>query len=202
MFFFLFLVFLFISEKMYKISDSIGCVVAGLTSDANILINKLRIYAQNHLFQFDEPIPVEQLVRQIADLKQSYTQFGGLRPFGISFLYAGYDDLHGYQLYQSDPSGNYSGWKATAIGGNTQAAQSVLKSEYKDDMTLDKAIGLALRVLAKSVDSVALSSKKVDIAVMTKVRNAPIFDILGQERVDELIKQHAEEISKSREDHD
>ena len=202
MFFFLFLVFLFISEKMYKISDSIGCVVAGLTSDANILINKLRIYAQNHLFQFDEPIPVEQLVRQIADLKQSYTQFGGLRPFGISFLYAGYDDLHGYQLYQSDPSGNYSGWKATAIGGNTQAAQSVLKSEYKDDITLDKAIGLALRVLAKSVDSVALSSKKVDIAVMTKVRNAPIFDILGQERVDELIKQHAEEISKSREDHD
>ena len=187
---------------MYKISDSIGCVVAGLTSDANILINKLRIYAQNHLFQFDEPIPVEQLVRQIADLKQSYTQFGGLRPFGISFLYAGYDDLHGYQLYQSDPSGNYSGWKATAIGGNTQAAQSVLKSEYKDDITLDKAIGLALRVLAKSVDSVALSSKKIDIAVMTKVRNAPIFDILGQERVDELIKQHAEEISKSREDHD
>jgi 20S proteasome subunit alpha 3 len=42
----------------------------------------------------------------------------GLRPFGVSLLYIGYDDLYKFQLYQSDPSGNYSGWKATAIGAN------------------------------------------------------------------------------------
>ena len=47
---------------------------------------------------------------------QGYTQFGGLRPFGVSFLFAGWDAVHGFQLYQSDPSGNYGGWKATAIG--------------------------------------------------------------------------------------
>jgi hypothetical protein len=47
---------------------------------------------------------------------QGYTQFGGLRPFGVSFLFAGWDAVHGFQLYQSDPSGNYGGWKATSIG--------------------------------------------------------------------------------------
>jgi 20S proteasome subunit alpha 3 len=54
-------------------------------------------------------------------------QFGGLRPFGVSFLFAGWDQHFGFQLYQSDPSGNYGGWKATSIGSNSQAAQSILK---------------------------------------------------------------------------
>lgn len=56
-------------------------------------------------------MPVEQLVKRVCDLKQGYTQYGGLRPFGVSFLFAGYDPLHRFQLYASDPSGNYSGWR-------------------------------------------------------------------------------------------
>ena len=57
-----------------------------------------------------------QLVRRLCDLKQGYTQHGGLRPFGVSFIYAGYDTQRGFQLYQSNPSGNYGGWKATSVG--------------------------------------------------------------------------------------
>merc|ERR1712194_589916 len=70
---------------------------------------------------------------RVCDLKQGYTQFGGLRPFGVSFLFAGWDEHFGFQLYQSDPSGNYGGWKAKAIGANNQAAQSILKTDYKSD---------------------------------------------------------------------
>ncbi len=69
-----------------------------------------------YLYKFQEPIPVEQAVKSVCDYKHSYTQYGGLRPFGVSFLFAGWDKHYGYQLYQSDPSGNYSGWKATVIG--------------------------------------------------------------------------------------
>jgi len=61
-------------------------------------------------------MPIEQIVKHVCDYKQSYTQFGGLRPFGVAFLFAGYDTHYGFQLYQSDPSGNFSGWKATVIG--------------------------------------------------------------------------------------
>jgi len=43
----------------------------------------------------------------------------GKRPFGVSILYIGWDKHHGFQLYQSDPSGNYGGWKATCIGNNS-----------------------------------------------------------------------------------
>lgn len=84
----------------------------------------------------------------------------GLRPFGVSLLYAGYDPHYQFQLYHSDPSGNYSGWKATCIGANNGTAQSLLKQEYKDDIEVKDAIGLVLRTMSKTMDSTTLNSEK------------------------------------------
>lgn len=84
----------------------------------------------------------------------------GLRPFGVSLLYAGYDPHYHFQLYHSDPSGNYSGWKATCIGANNGTAQSLLKQEYKDDIEVKDAIGLVLRTMSKTMDSTTLGSEK------------------------------------------
>lgn len=101
-------------------------------------------------------------------LSQGYTQFGGLRPFGVSFLFGGWDAVHGFQLYQSDPSGNYGGWKAAAIGANAPAAQSVLKADYRDDLTLEEALRLAVKVLSKTMDATQLSADKLELCAVAK----------------------------------
>jgi len=119
-----------VSEKTYKLCAHAACSVAGLTADASILIDHARLKAGRYAHAYVEPVPVEQLVEHVCNYKQAYTQYGGLRPFGVAFLFAGYDCNHGFQLYQSDPSGNYSGWRATVIGSNNQAGKSLLKSEY------------------------------------------------------------------------
>ncbi|KAL3568840.1 hypothetical protein D5086_028730 [Populus alba] len=152
------------TEKMYKIDDHVAVAVAGIMSDANILINTARIQAQRYTFAYQEPMPVEQLVQSLCDTKQGYTQFGGLRPFGVSFLFAGWDKNYGFQLYMSDPSGNYAGWKAAAIGANNQAAQSMLKQDYRDEITREEAVQLALKVLSKTMDSTSLTSEKLELA--------------------------------------
>ncbi|KAJ3699000.1 hypothetical protein LUZ61_002705 [Rhynchospora tenuis] len=152
------------TEKMYKIDDHLSCAVAGIMSDANILINTARLHAQRYAYSYQEPIPVEQLVQSLCDTKQGYTQFGGLRPFGVSFLFAGWDRNYGFQLYVSDPSGNYGGWKAAAIGANNQAAQSMLKQDYKEDITREEAVKLALKVLSKTMDSTSLTAEKLELA--------------------------------------
>ncbi len=70
-------------EKIYKLNEyfhltsNICCAVAGVTSDANNLINYSRQAAQKFLFKYDMSIPVEQLVQTLCNLKQNYTQFGG-----------------------------------------------------------------------------------------------------------------------------
>lgn len=154
-------------EKMYKLDEHIACAVAGITADANILINICRQAAQRYYLTYQEPIPVEQLVQAVCDTKQGYTQFGGQRPFGVSILYAGWDEQFGFQLYQSDPSGNYGGWKAVAIGNNYQAAQNLLKTEYKDDLSMAEAVPLIVKVLSKCMDS-SLSTEKVELATLTR----------------------------------
>lgn len=89
----------------------------------------MRLIAQRYQYNYGAPIPVEQLVSHLCDIKQAYTQYGGKRPFGVSILYMGHDRRHGFQLYQSDPSGNYSGWNGTCIGKSFGVAMSMLKTE-------------------------------------------------------------------------
>jgi 20S proteasome subunit alpha 3 len=92
------------AEKMYKIDSHLACAVAGIMSDANILLNTARLHAQRYILSYQEPIPVEQLIQSLCHTKQGYTQFGGLRPFGVSFLFGRWDKHHGFQLYMSDPT--------------------------------------------------------------------------------------------------
>ncbi|XP_032239413.2 proteasome subunit alpha type-4 [Nematostella vectensis] len=184
----------FLSEKIYKLHKDMACSVAGITSDANVLTNELRLIAQRYELQYQEPIPCEQMVSSLCDLKQAYTQFGGLRPFGVSILYVGWDKHFGYQLYQSDPSGNYSGWKATCIGNNSVAAVSLLKQEYKEDeMSLKDALTLSIKVLSKTLDVTKITPDKVEIATLTRENGQTQLKILIAKEVEELIKINEEE---------
>eukprot|EP01114_Cavostelium_apophysatum_P013143 TRINITY_DN311_c0_g1_i1.p1 TRINITY_DN311_c0_g1~~TRINITY_DN311_c0_g1_i1.p1 ORF type:complete len:251 (-),score=53.06 TRINITY_DN311_c0_g1_i1:34-786(-) len=163
------------SEKMYKIDDHIACAVAGITSDANILIDYARVNAQKYTFVYQEPIPVEYLVQQLCDLKQGYTQYGGLRPFGVSFLFAGWDKNFGFQLYHSDPSGNYGGWQASAIGANNTSAQSILRTDWKADFKIRDAIKLAIKVMSKTMGGTTLTPEKLDFSTLTRDANGLIL---------------------------
>jgi len=190
------------SEKTYQLCSHVSCNVAGLTADANILIDQARLRAGRYTYQYQEPIPVEQLVEYVCNYKQFYTQRGGLRPFGVAFLFAGYDDQYGFQLYQSDPSGNYSGWKATVIGANNQAGKSLLKAEYKiggEGSTeqeeesipdVQEALQLAVKVLNKTMDgtTAAAAAEKMELYTMTKDENGEcIHHILNKEEASRVI---------------
>ncbi|KAA0161736.1 hypothetical protein FNF27_06549 [Cafeteria roenbergensis] len=155
------------SEKMATVDEHIVCAVAGLTSDANILLTQARLVAQRHLFKYGERAPVETLVQQLADYKHVYTQTGGLRPFGVSLMYAGWDEHRGFQLYLSDPSGNYGGWKAAAMGANSGNATSHLKGAYEEGVSVTDALDLAVTTLLKALDTSTPSADRVDVAVLT-----------------------------------
>ncbi|KAL5288624.1 PSMA4 family protein [Megaselia abdita] len=180
------------SEKIYRLNNDIVCSVAGITSDANVLTNELRLIAQRYELNHGEPIPVEQLVSHLCDIKQAYTQYGGKRPFGVSILYMGWDKHYGFQLYQSDPSGNYGGWKATCIGNNFNAAVSMLKTELTDNGSIDinKAKELAVKVLSKTLDTNKLTSERMEMATLRRVNNKTVIDIMKSADVDVLIKKH------------
>lgn len=125
----------------------------------------------------------------ICDIKQQYTQIGGSRPFGAAFLFAGYDKNGKFQLYSTDPSGNYAGWKATAIGTNHVAANSFLKQEYKESMTLEEGYGFALKALVKTMETTTPSASKIELVSISFNMDEQIQGItISEERIKDLLK--------------
>ncbi|CAE8627030.1 unnamed protein product [Polarella glacialis] len=179
-------------EKLFQLDTSMFCAVAGITSDANILINKLRLTAQQHVYTFSESMPVEELVTSICDYKQGYTQFGGLRPFGVSFLVAGYDAAHGFQLYHTDPSGNFSGWKSYAIGINNNTAMQALRQDWKPGMKVQEALELAAKVLVKTMDTAAPTAERLEFGIVQRTPEGQIkFRMLKDTEINKLMAEAA-----------
>ncbi|WP_342766541.1 proteasome subunit alpha, partial [Candidatus Borrarchaeum sp.] len=156
-----------------------GVAIAGLTADARVLINQARINAQMHRLTYDEPINVEVLTREIGDLMQVYTQYAGVRPFGVKLLIMGVDD-NGTQLFSTDPSGTYFGNLAAVIGAGEQQALELLEKDYQPDLDLDGMILLSLRALEQVIES-ELDATKVEITVITederKLKNLTVEEI-------------------------
>eukprot|EP00161_Ancyromonas_sigmoides_P009548 TRINITY_DN2367_c0_g3_i1.p2 TRINITY_DN2367_c0_g3~~TRINITY_DN2367_c0_g3_i1.p2 ORF type:complete len:246 (+),score=77.88 TRINITY_DN2367_c0_g3_i1:118-855(+) len=176
------------SDKMSRVDGHVAVAVAGITADANTLVEYLRIQSQAYTRAHDEPMPVEALLRRVCDMKQGYTQYGGLRPFGVSLLYAGWDDHHGFQLYQSDPSGNYGGWRAAAIGANSAQAQALFKTAYDPEMAVSGGLALALKTLHKTMDSASIGKDKVDFATLTRENGKVVYTVLSEAEIEKLIE--------------
>jgi len=132
-------------EKVFQIDDHIAAAAAGIVSDGRILIEKSQLLAQQHRVTYDSSIDVSSLVKEICNLKQSYTQFGGARPFGVSLLVIGVDSKP--KLFLTDPTGIHWEYKATAIGESEDELKEILAKSYKENISLDEATKLALTSL-------------------------------------------------------
>ncbi|MFH0860451.1 MAG: archaeal proteasome endopeptidase complex subunit alpha [Candidatus Altiarchaeota archaeon] len=153
-------------EKIFKIDDHIGIATSGLVADARRLIEEARIKAQRHRLAYNEPITVSQLTRELCDIKQLYTQFGGARPFGTALLIAGVNNRP--HVFESDPSGAYTEYKATSIGMGKRDVEKVFEEKYKDGLSRKQALEVALfglnavsesKLKKENIDMISIESK-------------------------------------------
>ena len=135
------------SNKISEIDEHIMVVSAGIVSDARVLIDKARILSQQHRITYDSEPSTEAIVKDIADVKQQFTQYGGARPFGVALLIAGFNG--GPKLYATDVTGNYSQYKANAIGENDEKLKIKLREKYNSEMTCEESVKLALEIFAE-----------------------------------------------------
>ncbi|ADT83137.1 MULTISPECIES: archaeal proteasome endopeptidase complex subunit alpha [Thermococcus] len=187
-------------EKIFQIDDHIAAASSGIIADARVLVDRARLEAQIYRLTYGEPVPLTVLVKKICDLKQMHTQYGGVRPFGAALLMAGVNEKP--ELFETDPSGAYFEWKAVAIGSGRNTAMAIFEEKYRDDMTLEDAIKLAVLALAKTMEEP--SPENIEVAVITVKEKK--FKKISKEKVakclEEAIKEaEEEEVAEKEEDY-
>jgi len=153
-------------QKIGVLSTHAGMIYSGLGPDSRKLLRKGRKKAQQYFRTYHEEPPIRQTVRELAYIMQEYTQSGGVRPFGVSLLIAGFDE-NGPQLFQVDPSGSYWAWKASAIGKNIVNAKTFLEKRYSEDIELEDAIHTAILALKEGFEG-ELTEDNLELGVATK----------------------------------
>lgn len=155
-------------QKIFQMDEHIAATAAGILSDARVLIERGQLKAQQYRVTFDSPVDTLTVVKDICDLKQICTQSGGLRPFGVSLLVAGID-IDGTHLYETDPTGIFFEYKASVIGEGEQEGEEILHKEYKDDITLEQGMKLAIKLL-QTVLKENFSIDRVDCVYIKKAK--------------------------------
>ncbi|QPC64765.1 hypothetical protein HYE67_006996 [Fusarium culmorum] len=184
-------------SKIQLLDHHVALAFAGLNADARILVDKARLEAQSHRLSVEDPVTIDYITKYVAGVQQRYTQAGGVRPFGISTLIVGFD--HGSdvpRLYQTEPSGIYSAWKANAIGRSSKTVREFLERNYKEDMNREATIRLAIKSLLEVVQT---GAKNIEISLMAPgatIETLPTSEIEGY--VKEIEQEKQEEAAKKK----
>lgn len=183
-------------EKIFQIDEHIGVATSGLVADARALVDRARVEAQINMVTYDEPIGVEVLSKKICDHKQTYTQYGGVRPYGTALLIAGVDD-NNPRLFESDPSGALLEYKATAIGAGRNTFMETFEEKHRDDMTVDEAVMLGMEALYRATD-VKLDASTLEVGMVTledhQFRKCPEEEVASF--VERILEEHREDEEK------
>ncbi len=139
-------------EKVFKVDNHVWTACSGLIGDGRRLVDFARQISQENKSYYDDPIEVETLVKRIASIVQYYTQYGGARPFGVSLIIAGIDSL-GKHIFETEPSGAITEYNAVAIGQNRQKLMNYLEKNYKQNLSFEEAIKLAINALSQNLET-------------------------------------------------
>jgi 20S proteasome subunit alpha 4 len=151
-------------SKIASLDTHVMCAFAGLHADARVLVQKAQVECQSHRLTYEDPISIENIARYVATLQLKNTQSGGMRPYGVSTLICGFDNLTKLpHIYETLPGGTYAEWKARTIGRHDQTVMEYLEKNYKEDMTADEAAKLAVGALLEVVEN---GTKNLEVATM------------------------------------
>ena len=132
-----------VAQKIFQIDDHVGVAAAGYIPDARSQVDNARFFSQSNKLIYDEPVEVETIAKHLADQSQQYTQYAGVRPFGVSLILGGVVN-NSPQLFLTDPSGTYISYDAIAIGSGSDQVTDFLEKSYTKDLSLDDASALAV----------------------------------------------------------
>jgi len=167
------------AQKIFEIDDHVGVAAAGYIPDARSQVDNARFFSQSNKMIYDEPVEVETIAKHLADQCQQFTQYAGVRPFGVALILGGVVNSKP-QLFLTDPSGTYISYDAIAIGSGSEQVTDFLEKTYSPDLSLDDASALAAAGIylasedKEGVEHIRMAQIKSDTGLFELVSNEQI----------------------------
>jgi proteasome alpha subunit len=135
-----------VTQKIFQVDEHIGVAAAGYIPDARVQVDNARFFSQSSKLTYDEPVSVEMVAKHLADQCHQFTQYSGVRPYGVALIIAGVDEKGG-TIYVTDPSGTYVSYAAVAIGAGSEDVTNFFEKNYKTDISQVDAAALAIAAI-------------------------------------------------------
>jgi len=176
-----------VTQKIFQVDEHIGVAAAGYIPDARVQVDNARYFSQSNKLTYDEPVEIETVAKHLADQNHQFTQYSGVRPFGVALILAGVD-RKGSQIVTIDPSGTYISYSAVAIGLGSDEVNDFLEKNYKDDLPIEEAASLAIASInlkseeKTGIDHIKMSKVTEDTKLLERISDEDLkkFDELAK----------------------
>lgn len=173
-----------VTQKIFQVDYHIGIAAAGYIPDARVQVDNARFFSQSSKLTYDEPVEVETVAKHLADQCHQFTQYSGVRPYGVALIIAGVDQKGG-SIYVTDPSGTYVSYAAVAIGAGSEEVTDFMEKNYKPEMSLEDGAALATA-------AINLKSEKKDGAKHLKMswvkKDKKIFEKVSESEIEKFVQ--------------
>lgn len=176
--------------SVYRITDSVGCLMLGIAPDIRAQVERARYEANEFQFKNGYAMPVHALAKRIADICQVYTQEASSRALACTMLFMGTDDDKGAQLYKVDPAGLCLPYKGAALGKFEPEAMNFLEKKVAELDGLDENNTVEMAITSMQyVLSTDFKSNEIEVCVLSMGSK---FRMLSEAQIEERLNSIAE----------
>lgn len=168
------------AQKIYQIDDKIAMTISGGVGDAQALIRILRAEINIYKLTRNAEITVKAATTLMANILIGSRWY----PYMVMPIIGGVDK-DGLHIYDVDPVGGIEEDKYMSTGSGSPIAYGVLEDGYKDGLTREEGIRLAVRAIRSARERDVFSGgRDINVIVIDK-EGAKLVD---KEKIKDLAK--------------
>ncbi|WP_407356599.1 archaeal proteasome endopeptidase complex subunit beta [Methanolobus sp. WCC5] len=169
------------AKKIYQIDDLVAMTTAGSVGDAQQIVRVISVESKLYKMRRKESMTIKGLTTLLSNMLSGQRYY----PLMVQLLVGGYDK-NGPAIYSLDAlGGNIEETKAVATGSGSPMAYGVLEDRYKQDMSTEDGVELAVRALHNAMKRDSASGENIDVVVITRDK----YTRLDQEDVKKMREQ-------------
>jgi len=146
-------------QKVFVISDNIGMTIAGLVGDAQLMVRFLQSEVALYSMKRGAPMSVGAAATLVANVIR--------QGFYLGLIVGGYD-MKGGHVFSIDGAGGCIEDNYVSVGSGSLFALGVLEGKYKEGMTEDEGVDLAISALNSAIRRDSASGDGMLISIINK----------------------------------